>query len=209
MRLILREAQFIKKLMGWCPNAKAHEARRHVSFENSDSNVPDRARGDNNCLKNPGWLWKKSNQILLFDIFLTFVYLLMVNLIGLNLFYLLAGFFVALSQLVLQWKKQIQRYDEIARKAIIRYASKEKYLPGLLFIILVILFTFFFTVLSHMFNFGCPSVSTFYLSILWFFMWGFYFQLIYWEMKNHMKICIIFENSLEKIYAIGEKEEEF
>lgn len=195
--------------MGWCPNAKANESRRHVSFENFDSNVPDRASGDNNCLKNPGWLWKESNQILLFDIFLTFVYLLIIYLIGLNLFYLLAGFFVVLSQFVLRWNKQMQRYDEIARKPIIRCGSKEKYLPGLLFIILVILFTFLFTILFYMFNFGCPSVSTFFLSILWFFMWGFYFQLIYWEMKNHMKICIIFENSLEKIYAIGEKEGEF
>jgi hypothetical protein len=46
------------------------------------------------------------------------------------------------------------------------------------------------------------------LSVIWFFMWGFYFQLIYWEKKNHMKIYIKYENSLEKIYAIGKKEGE-
>ncbi|AKB38910.1 hypothetical protein MSSAC_4320 [Methanosarcina siciliae C2J] len=200
--------EYIKKLMGWCPNAKAHVTRQHVNLENFDSNVPDRERGDNSCLKNPGWLWKKSNQILLFNISLTFVYLLMINLIDINLFYLLAGFFVALSQLVLHWNKQIKKYDDIARNPIIHYGSKEKYLPGLLFIILSILFVSFFTVLSYMFKFGSPSASTFYLSILWFFMWGFYFQLIYWEKKKHMKICIIFENSLEKIYALGKKEGE-
>jgi hypothetical protein len=198
----------IKRLMGWCPNARASEARRNIDLENFDSNVPDRARGDNSRLKNPGWLWKKSNQILLFNIFLTFVYLLMINLIGLNLIALLVGFFVALSQFVLRWKKDMQRYDEIARKPIIRYGSKEKYIPGLLLIILIILFTFLFTVFAYIFNFSCPSVSTSYFSILWFYMWGFYFQLIYWEMKNHMKICIIFENSLEKIYALGKKEGE-
>ncbi len=34
----------------------------------------------------------------------------------------------------------------------------------------------------------------------------YYLTEVYWEKKNHMKIYIIFENSLEKIYAIGEKE---
>jgi hypothetical protein len=34
----------------------------------------------------------------------------------------------------------------------------------------------------------------------------YYLTDVYWEKKNHMKIYIIFENSLEKIYAIGEKE---
>nr|WP_269848886.1 DUF1673 domain-containing protein [Methanosarcina horonobensis] len=34
----------------------------------------------------------------------------------------------------------------------------------------------------------------------------YYLTDVYWEKKNHMKIYIKFENSLEKIYAIGEKE---
>ena len=34
----------------------------------------------------------------------------------------------------------------------------------------------------------------------------YYLTDVYWEKKNHMKIYIIFENSLEKTYAIGEKE---
>jgi hypothetical protein len=34
----------------------------------------------------------------------------------------------------------------------------------------------------------------------------YYLTDVYWEKKNHMKIYIIFENSLEKMYAIGEKE---
>ncbi|MCC4767965.1 DUF1673 family protein [Methanosarcina sp. DH1] len=202
------KVEYIKKLMGWCPNAKAYEARQHANLESFDSDIPDRARGENGDLKDPGWLRKESNQILLFDIFLTFVYLLMINLIDLNLLYLLAGFLVALSQLVLRWNKQMQRYNDIARKPITRYGSKEKYLPGLLFIIFTILFTSLLIVLSYMFNFGIPSIPAFYFSILWFFMWGFYFQLIYWEMKNHMKICIIFENGFQKTYALGKKEGE-
>jgi len=55
MTMILK---YIKKLMGWCPYAKTYEAeaRRHANLENFDSNIPDRARGENGDLKNSGWL---------------------------------------------------------------------------------------------------------------------------------------------------------
>lgn len=39
-------------------------------------------------------------------------------------------------------------------------------------------------------------------------MWGTSLQLIYWEKKNHMKICIENENGFQKTYAVGEKEGE-
>lgn len=199
----------IKRLMGWCPNAKANESRRHVSFENFDSEVQDRAKGKYGDFKDLGWLRRVSTQILLLNIFLTFVYFLIINQIGLNLFSLLTGFFVVLSQFALRWNKQMQRYDDIARKPIVRQGSKKKYLPGLLIIIFFILFFVLpFTVLPYMFNFGVQP--TYYgLSVVWFLIWGFYFQLIYWEKKYHMRIYIIFENGLEKMYAIGEKEGEF
>jgi hypothetical protein len=35
--------------------------------------------------------------------------------------------------------------------------------------------------------------------------WGFYFQLIYWERKNHMKIYIKRENAQQKLYVLEEK----
>ncbi|MPN18581.1 hypothetical protein SDC9_165941 [bioreactor metagenome] len=38
--------------------------------------------------------------------------------------------------------------------------------------------------------------------------WGFYFQLIYWEKKNHMKMYIRREKGQQKLYVLGEKEEE-
>jgi hypothetical protein len=37
-------------------------------------------------------------------------------------------------------------------------------------------------------------------------MWGFYFQLIYWEKKHHVKIYIKSEKGFQKMYALGEKE---
>ena len=203
--------------MGWCPNAKAHEARRHVNLDNSEFDVPDRARGDNRDLRDPGWLRRVSTQILLFAIFLTFVNLLLYNQIGLNLLYLGAGLLMVLFDFAFRWNKQIQRYDAIAKKPIVRHVPKIKSLRGLLAIInllfrISVLFLFCWVLVPYMFNFGTPPISGV-LLILLFLTWGYYFPLIYWEKKNHMKIYRKSENSFEKTYvfektyAIGKKRE--
>ncbi len=191
----------IKKLMGWCLNARASEARRNIDLENFDSNVPDRARGDNSCLKNPGWLQRESNQILLFAIFLTFVHFLIYNHMG-----LLPSLFAPLPPLfyfVFHWNERIQRFNDIAKKSIVRYVSKLSYLWVFLIIIVFIAPMILLTYMIIHWN-----LALFELSILCFFMWGFYFQLIYWEKKNHMRIYIKSGSGFQETYAIGEKEGE-
>lgn len=42
----------LRKLMGWCPNAKANEARKHTLLENFSIDISDGARGDSGNLKN-------------------------------------------------------------------------------------------------------------------------------------------------------------
>lgn len=191
----------IKKLMGWCPNARASGARRNIDLENFDSNVPDKARGENGDLKNPGWLQRESNQILLFAIFLTFVHFLIYNHIG-----LLPSLFASLPPLfyfVFHWNERIQRLNDIAKKPIVRYVSKKSYL----WVLIIIVFTALLMLLTYMIRQSWHS-ALFGLSILLFFTWGGYFQLIYWEKKNHMKIYIKHENGIENMYAVGEKEGE-
>ncbi|AKB52816.1 hypothetical protein MSBRW_3563 [Methanosarcina barkeri str. Wiesmoor] len=193
------KVESIKKLMGWCPNARAPEARRNIDLEYFDSNVPDRARGDNSCLKNSGWLQRESNQILLFAIFLTFVHFLIYNHMG-----LLPSFFASLPPLfyfVFHWNERIQRFNDIAKKPIVRYVSKLSYL----WVLIIIVFIALLMLLTYMIRQSWHS-ALFGLSILCFFMWGFYFQLIHWEKKNHMRIYIESENGFQKAYAIGEKE---
>jgi hypothetical protein len=194
-----REIEYIKKLMGWCPNARASEARRNINIENFDSDVPDRARGENGDLKNPGWLQRESNQILLVAIFLTFVHLLIYNQMGFipSIF----GSLPALFYFRFQWNERIQRFNDIVKKPIVHYVSKVSYLWILIIIILVVLLM----ILSYMIRQSWQS-ALFGLSVIWFFMWGFYFQLIYWEKKNHLKIYIKSEKGFQKMYALGEKE---
>lgn len=187
--------------MGWCPNAKALEARQQTNFEIFDSNIPDRARGENGDLKNPGWLQRESNQILLSAIFLTFVHLLIYNHMG-----LLPSLFATLPPLfyfVFHWNERIQRFNDITKKPIVRYVSKVSYL----WVLMIIVFIALLMLLTYMIRQSWHS-ALFGLSILLFFTWGGYIQLIYWEKKNHMKIYIKTEKGFQKLYVLGEKEGE-
>ncbi len=137
--------------------------------------------------------------------------LLIYNQIGLNLIALLVGVLTSLFHFALYWNRRIQRYDAIAKKPVVRYVSKIKSLRGLLTIIILLLRISVVLLLSliflpRIFEFDFKSAISIFISGLWFLMWGFYFQLIYWEKKNHMKIYIKRENSFEKMYAVGEKE---
>lgn len=127
--------EYIKKLMGWCPNAKIHEARQHINFESFESGIPDKVKGDDGDQRNPGWLQRESNQILLFAIFLTFVHFLIYNHMG-----LLPSFFALLPPLfyfVFHWNERIQRFNDIVKKPTVRYVSKVSYLWVLIIIVFI------------------------------------------------------------------------
>jgi hypothetical protein len=47
------KVESIKKLMGWCPNTRAYEARQRTNFESFESDIPDRAKGDSGDQKIP------------------------------------------------------------------------------------------------------------------------------------------------------------
>lgn len=205
------KVESIKKLMGWCPNAKTHRAIQQADLEYFGSDILDKPEGNNRDLKDPRWLQRESNQILLFSISLTFVYLLIYNQIGLDLIALLVGLLTSLFHFALYWNQRIQRYDTIAKKPVVRYISKIKSLRGLLTIIslllrIIVLLLLSLVLLPHILEFDLKSAMHIFISGLWFLMWGFYFQLIYWEKKNHMKMYMKIEKRQQKLYVLGEKE---
>jgi hypothetical protein len=191
----------IKKLMGWCPNARAAEARRNVSFENFNSDIPERAGKENGDLKNPDRLRKTSIQTLLINTFLTLVYIPVINPLGINLTFLLTGSLVSLFFVIFYWKAQMKRYDALAKQPIIDYSNKKKLYYVLSYVFLILIFSLNLktqeTALQAMFSFGGGLLIS---------MWLSYFQLIYWEKKNHK--TIYFEKSYgtwRKSYIILEK----
>ncbi|AKB23663.1 hypothetical protein MSMTP_0194 [Methanosarcina sp. MTP4] len=193
--------EYIKKLMGWCPNAGAAEARRNVSLENFNSDIPERSRGENGDLKNPGWIRKTSIQTLLINTFLTLVYIPVINQLGINLSFLLTGSFISLFFVIFYWKTQMKRYDSLIKQPIIDYSNKKKLYNVLCYVFLILIFSLYLksqeTALQAIFSFIGGIVVG---------MWLFYFQLIYWEKKNHK--TIYFNKSYgtwKKSYIIRER----
>ena len=119
-----RESRYIKKLMGWCPNARAHETQYSIHSKYFDANIPTRG-GDTGNSENLSWFRKVSNRVLLVDSFLTFIYLVMTRL-DVNIAALLAGFFISVTLIVFDWKKQMQTYDTLAQKLVLDYSSKKE-----------------------------------------------------------------------------------
>jgi hypothetical protein len=193
--------EYIKKLMGWCPNARASEARKNVSFENFNSDIPERTGGENGDLKNIGWLRKTSIQTLLISTFLTLVYIPVINQFGINTNFLLVGFFISMFFVMFYWKAQMQRYDALAKQPIIDYSDKDKLYYLLSYVFLILIFILYFksqeTALQAIFSFvGSLMIG----------MWLSYFQLIYWQKKNHK--AIYFDKSYgtwKKSYIIRER----
>jgi hypothetical protein len=174
----------IKKFMGWCPYAKAYETRQLTNLENFDSGVPDRAKGDNSCLKSPGWLQKASTRTLLVDVFLTFMYFSVLIQLGINLIFLLAGFFTALISFIFSWNAKMRLYDSLEKQRLIDNSN----LKRLCIILTYVLFSFIIVCL-YIIGYGLALQVTlsFFGGYLVYFWLG-YFQILYWEHKNHKKI---------------------
>lgn len=193
--------KYIKKLMGWCPNVRAHEARQHINLENYNSDIPDKAGRENGNMKNPGWLRKASTRTLLVYTFFTIICLLVFYQTGIKLTFLLAGSFISLSVTILYWKTQMQRYDDLIKQPVIEYSNKRKIITFAT--VLVVYF-----VLSYIETNGGELAVQAMISFIGGFlvsMWLEYLQILYWEKKNRKVIYIDKGYGWKKSYIILER----
>ncbi|AKB52817.1 hypothetical protein MSBRW_3564 [Methanosarcina barkeri str. Wiesmoor] len=195
----------IKKLMGWCPNAKPLETGSRSSPVNFEAYA--RSRGEK--ARSPLALNRFSRldvRLLLPTLFLTPLYTVMLLVKGVNFEFLFLGILFSLMINLLFWKNQIREYDAAAKKPTVRYISK-----------IVLFFVFFSLILFLSFppivflSYTPSSISSqsmySFIAATWILtMWGTCLQLFYWEKKNHMIIHIKNENRFQKTYTIGEKE---
>ena len=187
--------EYIKKLMGWCPNAKMLETGSRISsanFELYDQSGGEKARSPMALSRFSKLFSRLDARLLIPTLFLTPFYIIMLFLKGINSEFFFLGILFSLLINLLFWKKQIREYDAAAKKPTVRYVSK-----------IVLLFVFLSIVLFLSFP---PMVFLSYTPSST--MWGACLQLFYWEKKNHIKIYIKNENGFQKTYAIGEKEGE-
>lgn len=200
--------EYIKKLIGWCPNAKTAETGSLISlsnFEAYDRSGGEKGRSQNVRSRLSRLFSRLDVRILLPIIFLTPFYInfLFQKRINAEAFFLGLSLFLLIYFLC--WKKQMRQYDALAKKPIVGSPSKKLFFWIFLTLILFLIFTMFFW--SYIPFFNARSLYSF-TAGAWVLMWGNYLQLIYWERKNHMKIYTINENGFQKTYAVWKNEEE-
>lgn len=208
-----RESRYIKKLMGWCLYAKTFETGSRISpanFEAYTQSGGEKA-SEPEALSRFSKLFSRFDvRILLPTLFFTFYLINLLSQQGINTEAFFLGLLPSLLIYLLGWKKQMNKYDTLAKKPAIVSSFKKTFLWVFSVIILgLILFMVLLPyILSHTAYFlNAQSMYSFIAGAL-ILMWGSYIQLIYWERKNHMKIYIKSGKGFQKMYALGEKEGE-
>lgn len=194
--------------MGWCPNAKALETGSKISsanFEANDLSAGEKVRSPTI----PSQHSRLDTHLLLLPFFFTLVY---INLFqkGMDTEAFLLGFLLSLPIYLFGWKKQIHQYDAVKRNPVVSPSFRKTFAFVILFLFLglSLLMAFLHYISSHAAHLLNDQTLYSFTSGTLILMWSFYFQLIYWEKKNHMKIHMKREKGQQKLYVLGEKEEE-
>ncbi len=180
--------EFIKKLMGWCPNAKTFETGPRISpanFEAYTQSGGEKASGPEALSRFSRLFSRFDVRILLPTVFFTFYLINLLSQKGINSEAFLLGLSLSLLTYLLGWKKQMNKYDALAKKPAVASSFKKTFIWVLSVIILgLILFMVLLSHLSHMLHFlNAQSMYSFIAGAL-ILMWGSYLQLICWERKK-------------------------
>ncbi|WP_410508151.1 DUF1673 domain-containing protein [Methanosarcina hadiensis] len=196
----------IRKLMGWCPNAKKLEAVNQNSFSNFEA-YDQSGKEKSNVSKASDKHSRLDIPLFLFPFFFTPIY---INLFqkDINTEAFLLGLSLSLPIYLLGWKKQMHQYNAVKEKPVISPSFRKTLACVVLFLFLgITLLLVFLPYISPYFYLLNDQTLNSFVSGTLILIWGFYFQLIYWERKNHMKIYIKRENAQQKLYVPGEKGE--
>jgi len=195
----------IRRLMGWCPNAKVLETGSQnipANFEVYDRSEGEKARSPEVSGKHS----RLDTQLLLLPFFFSPVY---INLFqqGINTEAFLLGLSLSLPIYLLSWKKQMHQYNEVKEKPVISPSFRKTLACVVLFLFLglTLLLAFLPYISSHAVDLFNDQTLDSFVSGTLILMWSFYFQLIYWEKKNHVKMYEKREKGQQKLYVLGEK----
>jgi hypothetical protein len=199
----------IRRLMGWCPNAKITETGSRISpanFEAYDRSGGEKARNPKVLSQFARFFSRLDVRILLPILFITPFYINFLFQKGINAEAFLLGLSLSLLIYLICWKKQMRQYDALAKEPLVGSSSKKIFFKVFLILILFLILPLVFW--SHIpFFLNFRSLLSF-TAGAWILMWGSYLQLIYWERKNHMKIYIKSEGGFQKVCAFREKKGE-
>ena len=194
-------AEHIKRMMGWCPNVGALEARKAMQF---DDIVVTASDSDNELPRlTSGWLTKYRNRILLYSLILTLLAFGLFISEGINrLDVFMTGIISALVLSLFTGVTEWRRLNKAAaggfrRLQVTRKQMLVNYLVIIGLIVIVIFITSYFAVKTDS---NIRDISAF-LSGFILIVWTQFFEVVYWEQKNK-KILILEKSSF---YAVDAK----
>jgi hypothetical protein len=188
----------VKRMLGWCPNVGAMEARKAMQFDDIVVNASD---SDNELPQlTSGWLTKYRNRILLYSLIFTLVAFSLFISEGINrLDVFMAGIILALVLSLITGVTEWRRLNKAAaggfrRLQVTRKQMLVNYLVIIGLIVIVIFITSYFAVKTGS---NIRDISAF-LSGFILIVWTQFFEVVYWERKN--KKTLILEKS--SFYAV-------
>lgn len=182
--------QYIRKVMGWCPNVSAMEARKAVQFDDLMVSVSGSA-GEPTCTT-PGWWNKYRNRILLNSLILTLLAIGFFisegkNRLDLFMIGIISGLVFSLFTGVIEWR----RLNKAAAGGFGRLQRTRERMSVNYLIIIGLIFIGSFTISYFTVKTG-STIREIYAFASGFILivWTQYFEVVYWERKNKKTLIV-------------------
>lgn len=201
IEMIANMVDKVKRMMGWCPNLGAMEARKAMQFDDIVVNASD---SDNELPQlTSGWLTKYRNRILLYSLILTLVAIWLfisegINRLDVFMTGIISGLVLSLVTGVTEWRKLNKAAaGGFRRLQVTRKQMLVNYLIIIGLIVIVIFISSYFTVKTGRSIRDISAFSSGFILIVW----TQFFEVVYWEWKN--KKTLIVEKA--SFYAVDAK----
>ncbi len=136
----------IRKLMGWCPNAKITGTGSRISpanFEEYNRAGGEKARSPKVLSQFSRFFSRLDFRLLLPILLFTPLYINLLFRKGVNTEAFCLGFLLSLLSFSFIWKKRMRWYDTLAKKPIIGSSSKKAYFQFFLALVLIFILVMF------------------------------------------------------------------
>jgi len=181
--------EYIRKLMGWCPNATAIVTKKSLQFDDLTLNAPDREGKITHV--GAGWRNKYRNRILLQSLAYTLVavfFFVEHESVNLDMFLTgaIVGLFIQLFTGVNDWR----RFDRaVTRKnKQPRSIPKRYYIMSFVMICLIVVVGIFF-IIPLMIRAGMTGMQELLIGFL-LFEWIDFLKVLYWERRNRKTLIM-------------------
>ncbi|MBC2748533.1 MAG: DUF1673 family protein [ANME-2 cluster archaeon] len=190
IEMIANMVDKVKRMMGWCPNVGAMEARKAMQFDDIVVNASD---SDNELPQlTSGWLTKYRNRILLYSLILMLLAIWLfisegINRLDVFMTGIISGLVLSLVTGVAEWRKLNKAAaGRFRRLQVTRKQMLVNYLIIIGLIVIVIFISSYFAVKTGRNIRDISAFSSGFILIVW----TQFFEVVYWEWKNKKTLIV-------------------